>query len=589
MLKSFVVVIPSYNNARWCRLNLESILTQEHPRFRVVYVDDASTDDTFALATTCAEKSGLAHRITLVRNESRLGAVANIDSVVRACDPGEIVVLVDGDDFLAHPRVLTRLNATYRDPNVWVTWGQFARFPHGSEGFCAPIPHEIESANAYRDYVFVSSHLRTFYAGLYQRIRLDDLQDVDGQFFTTGGDVGAMFALLEMAGPRARFLPDVLYQYNRANPLNDDKVDRGAQVRAEMKIRGKARYGRLPGHANPAKGGAPHEVCIGTGLGRSFFDSPGELFELDHGRRPFRQMRAVLNRLGYTVRESQTLADLENPHRIVVFDLRPEELDRIAKYPPERVSLVSWQDPVSAPFNLDRRLHEPFGRIYTWHDDLVDNVRYHKLHFPVLRPMLEDVVPLDSRKFATLLASPRPPAADGELCAEELATARVLADAEPEAFDVFGWGLDEATTPNLRGGILNKVDQLRRYRFSICYETVSGWNGYITSRLFESFAAGCVPVYRGAPNVTAWIPTDCFIARDEFDSEADLCAFLREMPEATHAAYLDRIQAFLSSERAVPYSAAYFVRMFVDLVGGRADARAADSSASGDGADGCAA
>src|SRR5271156_3202350 len=46
MLKSFVVVIPSFNNAPWCRQNLESVLNQEYLRFRVVYVDDASTDDT---------------------------------------------------------------------------------------------------------------------------------------------------------------------------------------------------------------------------------------------------------------------------------------------------------------------------------------------------------------------------------------------------------------------------------------------------------------------------------------------------------------------------------------------------------------
>ena len=156
-----------------------------------------------------------------------------------------IIVLVDGDDFLAHPQVLTRLNAIYQDPDVWVTWGQFTRFPQDSEGFCAPIPSEIVSANAFRDYPFVSSHLRTFYAGLYQRIRPVDLQDSAGQFFTTAGDVAQMWALHEMAGPHGRFVDEVLYQYNRENPLNDDKLDRGGQVRTEREIRRKARYGRV--------------------------------------------------------------------------------------------------------------------------------------------------------------------------------------------------------------------------------------------------------------------------------------------------------------------------------------------------------
>jgi len=107
-------------------------------------------------------------------------------------------------------------------------------------------PDKIVSANAFRDYPFVSSHLRTFYAGLYQRIRPVDLQDSAGRFFTTAGDCAQMWALHEMAGPHGRFVDEVLYHYNRANPLNDDKLDRVGQVRTEVEIRGKARYGRVP-------------------------------------------------------------------------------------------------------------------------------------------------------------------------------------------------------------------------------------------------------------------------------------------------------------------------------------------------------
>ncbi len=55
-----------------------------------------------------------------------------------------------------------------------------------------------------------------------------------------------MFALMEMAGPRARFVAEVLYRYNRENPINDDKIDRTGQVRTELDIRRKVRYGRLP-------------------------------------------------------------------------------------------------------------------------------------------------------------------------------------------------------------------------------------------------------------------------------------------------------------------------------------------------------
>ena len=113
-------------------------------------------------------------------------------------------MLVDGDDFLVHRQVLTRLNTIYQDPDVWITWGQFVRYPPSSGGFCEAIPPAIVSANAFRDYPFVSSHLRTFFAGLYQRVRPIDVQDCDGRFFVIAGDVAGH------AGPGSTHTPITL-------------------------------------------------------------------------------------------------------------------------------------------------------------------------------------------------------------------------------------------------------------------------------------------------------------------------------------------------------------------------------------------
>ena len=567
MRKSFVIVIASYNNERWYRQNLDSVLSQQYPQFRVIYVDDASTDATAELVAAYLAENDRAGRVTFIRNESRVGPVANIDGAVRSCDPSDIIVLVDGDDFLAHYHVLTRLEMIYHDHDVWVTWGQFARFPHGEGGFCEDIPSDIVSANAYRDHPFVSSHLRTFYAGLYQRIRPIDVQDCTGKFFTIAGDVAQMFALMEMAGSRAKFVPEILYYYNRENPLNDDKIDRVGQVRTEMAIRGKARYGRL---ASLTGTGRPPEVYVGTGMGRSFFDGLSAVAEMDDRRRPFRQMRTVLNRLGYTVRESQTLQDVDGPHAIMVFDVRPEELRQLAQYPVDRLALVLWKDPIAAPLNFEARHHQIFRRIYTWCSDLVDNRRYFKLNFPFLRAMIDDVVPFEKRKLCTLMASNRFSDHPDALYEEERQVAAYFSEAEPDAFDLFGWGWSAQRNRNYRGVFLRKVDRLRRYRFNFCYETARRWNGYISGKIFDSFEAGCVPVYWGAPDIAHAIPSDCFIAREAFGSDAELHAFLRDMPEAVHSGYLERIRAFLSSPRAAPFSAEHFVRLFVELVGGRA-------------------
>ncbi len=184
--------------------------------------------------------------------------------------------------------------------------------------------------------------------------------------------------------------------------------------------------------------------------------------------------------------------------------------------------------------------------------------------------MTDEVIPFEKRRLCTLVASNRHADHPDELYSEEWRVAEFFAEAESHSFDLFGWGWSPAVNRNYRSIVANKVDHLRRYRFSFCYETVRNWNGYVTGKIFDSFAAGCVPVYLGAPDVAAAIPRDCFIAREDFRSHAELHAFLRDMPEREHADYLERIRAFLSSESATAYSAEYFVSTFVDLVGGRA-------------------
>jgi hypothetical protein len=183
--------------------------------------------------------------------------------------------------------------------------------------------------------------------------------------------------------------------------------------------------------------------------------------------------------------------------------------------------------------------------------------------------MIDDVVPFQKRRLCTLIASRTHSDHPDELHSAESRVAQCFAAAEGSSFDIFGWGWSPELNRSFRR-VVSGVERLRRSKFSICYEAAKGWNGLVSGKVFESFAAGCVPVYRGAPNVADSIPCDCFIAGDDFRSEAELHAYLKNMSEGVHEAYLDRIRAFLSSERAVPYSASHFVRTFVDMVGGRA-------------------
>ncbi|XP_043709466.1 putative fucosyltransferase-like protein isoform X3 [Telopea speciosissima] len=57
-----------------------------------------------------------------------------------------------------------------------------------------------------------------------------------------------------------------------------------------------------------------------------------------------------------------------------------------------------------------------------------------------------------------------------------------------------------------RDGRVNKVETLKRYKFSLAFEN-SGEEDYVTEKFFQSLVAGSVPVVVGAPNIQEFAPS----------------------------------------------------------------------------------
>ena len=240
-MKPMAIVIPSYTNSQWYRQTLGSVCAQAYDNFRAIYVDDGSSDQTGALVARFIED----HAVQLIRNTVRVGALENLYGSIHACDDQEIIILLDGDDWLAHPGVLQKLNAVYADLDCWMTYGQYASWPAPVPGYSRPIPVQVTETNTFREYDWCASHLRSFSAWLFKRINREDLLSPWGTFYPMAWDQALMFPMLEMAGHRAKFIPDVLYTYNTANPINDAKVNRPLQQQCETAICRQQRYERL--------------------------------------------------------------------------------------------------------------------------------------------------------------------------------------------------------------------------------------------------------------------------------------------------------------------------------------------------------
>jgi glycosyltransferase involved in cell wall biosynthesis len=244
-MKRIAIVIPSYNNRQWYKRNLFSLCTQDYDNYRAIYVDDGSSDETGELVEKFIADHHLGNRIRLIRNPVRVGAMQNLYNMIHSCDDDEIVIILDGDDWFAHNKVLKKINEVYSDPNCWMTYGQYVSWPDELFGYSRQIPCHITEANTFRGYEWCASHLRSFYAWLFKMIKKEDLIGPCGTFYPMAWDQAMMFPMLEMSGHRAKFISDVLYIYNAANPINDAKINRPLQRHLEAVIRLQKRYDRL--------------------------------------------------------------------------------------------------------------------------------------------------------------------------------------------------------------------------------------------------------------------------------------------------------------------------------------------------------
>ncbi|HEB42044.1 MAG TPA: glycosyltransferase family 2 protein, partial [Candidatus Dependentiae bacterium] len=242
--KKITVVIPSYNNKEWYERNLDSVLDQDYSNYRVIYTDDVSTDGTGELVAAYIEKYGAQDKITLVKNKKHQGALYNLYRMIHSCEDNAIIVTLDGDDWFPNDRVLKRLNSVYSSDEVWLTYGQFQMYPHGTMGWATAMPKQIVKNNAFREYVHLPTHLRTFYAWLFKKIKLEDFL-YNGKFFTMTWDMAMMFPMIEMTGERHRFIPDVMYIYNDANSISDHRISRQLQAHLAQVMRNKKPYNRL--------------------------------------------------------------------------------------------------------------------------------------------------------------------------------------------------------------------------------------------------------------------------------------------------------------------------------------------------------
>lgn len=239
----FSIVIDTCNHEKWIAKCIDSCISQNYNNYEIIIVDAISDDNTYKI---CDEYKNKNSKIKLYQNEVRLPQVANFIWLSELSKDNSIIVSVDGDDWLKHENVLTKLNEVYNSDTVWMTYGTYEEYPYRDVTYhYHSYPQDVISKNSFREYKWLGSHLRTFRKNLIMKINQSDLKGDDGNWLSTTGDQAIMLPMLEMSHDKSRYIPEILYVYNVSDNSRDSAINEQKQIDLANYIRSKKKYNKI--------------------------------------------------------------------------------------------------------------------------------------------------------------------------------------------------------------------------------------------------------------------------------------------------------------------------------------------------------
>ncbi len=248
---------------------------QSYQNFHCVLVDDMSTDQSVSVVTQATNDDP---RFSLIVNSEKKYKVRNVVDALASVSPDDedVVLIVDGDDRLAHEGVLQKLLDVYQETNALLTYGSHLNDRGVRADMCRAYSQGVIRRNAYRRAKWHASHLKTFKYKLFkeirfadltitsqelkrtirktlfrgrlkswlnwQHIKLQELLEPSEQYIRRMDDKVLFFPMLEMAGNRAVFIEEILYVYRGQHVVDPNTQKRIKIIPGDHKNKW---YGRL--------------------------------------------------------------------------------------------------------------------------------------------------------------------------------------------------------------------------------------------------------------------------------------------------------------------------------------------------------
>jgi glycosyltransferase involved in cell wall biosynthesis len=240
------VVVTCHNASRFIEKSITSIRHQTWQSLSVMVVVDASTDGS---AERAQEAIGEDSRFRLHVLEQRVWAANARKIALDRLDARseEIVVLVDGDDWLLSAETLAIIHQFHHSRRLLVAYGNYITTDDTVGAWGRDYPLAAKITGTHRSIGWLCAPPRSFRYGLWSHVQPGALKDSSGEYFRVATDIALFLPILELAGMRSGFLKQPLYVYNRETPFNNDKIEPQVQRQTALEILHRPPYAALPG------------------------------------------------------------------------------------------------------------------------------------------------------------------------------------------------------------------------------------------------------------------------------------------------------------------------------------------------------
>lgn len=208
----FVVITPTFNCKEKIKRTIWSVVGQTYENWKMVIIDDMSSDGTGDYIRTFLKTHNLSDKITVKSRDEKYGETRNTYEECKLLSNEDIVIRLDAGDFITDLACFDFLNIIYTNHDPAVVWTAH-RWAFTDQNISGPIDPTI----SVYDQPWRSSHLKTFRSLDFKGINILNFKDDEENWIMIGCDQAVFLPMMERARRKGRkliFFPRVMYHYD---------------------------------------------------------------------------------------------------------------------------------------------------------------------------------------------------------------------------------------------------------------------------------------------------------------------------------------------------------------------------------------